>query len=527
MAALNFCYSTLCYIENLKAVYEGFMSVDYKSAKHICNVVRRQIQSCYPDLHLHFTIHGENKREEAFSKDKLEIMEHPAGQNLLSYPNEEETRKVMEKNRTRFVSIARYNSPGFLGFFQSSAYLAVSFINYERFFNTDTLKTHVLHIAWHAISLYNEYETYRREKTKEKPSTFLDEHNILIPNLTPQQHHHRNLLGDIFSACIQTMQGQEEAFEDLAKIRAMDTLGTQTGFRAEEFPFPMCVDTLEYVFRDNINQYKKNKKNLVQTAVKITQDIGGTYDPTSIEQWHSFSFPAQQMAWTGHDKETILGAAIYTGENTYAQSIADIISDTVEIKPRIVTNLQAYNPFTDAEVNERLHNKMCKELLSNLLRRLTCREDFTLIVEIINKQNDQLLEGKVMGWCVPALVPVADLVKNCGSMNLFDNLLNDAAEIFEKEVNNVPWETLSYLSRQIFYKHRDHGRVTWEQIQDITSQDDEFSSIFCGMMLAKQLKESDALQNALTDAQNPNNSEPDQKGMNISDFISPNAIKTK
>lgn len=502
------------------------MSVDYKSAKHICNVVRRQIQSCYPDLHLHFTIHDEDKREEAFYKDKPEICEHPAGDFLMSYPHEDIAKKIMSKNRTRFVSIAHSNSPGFLGFFQTSAYLAISFVNFSRFENTDILKTHILHIAWHAISLYSEYENYRRTKSKDKPDTFTDEHNVLIPNLTPRQLHHRNLLGDIFSACIQTMQGREEAFEELAKLRAGDTLGTQTGFRAEEFPFPMCVDTLEYIFRDNINQYKKNKKNIVHNAVKITEDIGGAYDPTSIQQWHSFSYPAQQMAWTGHDKETILGAAIYTGENTYAQSIADLISDTVEIKPKIVTNLQAYNPFTDNEANERLHKKMCKELLANLLRRLSRREDYTLIVEIINKQNDQLVAGKVMGWCVPALVPVADLVKNCGSENLFDQLINDAADIFNKEVENISWDTLAYLSQKIFFSRRDHGSITWERIQDITSKDDEFSSVFCGLMLAKQLKEADLIQEKVMPPPKDKNGEDESKGINISDFISPNAIKS-
>ena len=169
---------------------------------------------------------------------------------------------------------------------------------------------------------------------------------------------------------------------------------------------------------------------------------------------------------------------------------------------------------------------MCKELLANLLRRLSRREDYTLIVEIINKQNEQLVEGKVMGWCVPALVPIADLVKNCGSENLFDQLINDAADIFTKEVENISWDTLAYLSQKIFFSRRDHGTITWDRIQDITSKDDEFSSVFCGLMLAKQLKESDMIQEKVMPSSKEQKAEDSTKGINISDFISPNAIKS-
>jgi len=499
------------------------MSVDYKSAKHICNVVRRQVQSCYPDLYLHFTIHEDNGREKAFIEDSAEINEHPAGKYALNYPDIDATRKILGKNQTRFASIARFNNPGFLGAFQNNAYLGLCFLNYSRFDSIDSLKNHTLHIAWHAIALYKEYINHRKSKDKKTPDSFTDNHNIIIPKLTNHQIFHRNLMGDIFSASVQTLQGKEEAFELLSKQRITDTLTPKMGFRAEEFPFPMCIDTLEYVFKDNINQYKKNKKT-IQSAIKITEDIGSTHTSTSIEQWHSFSLPSQQLAWLGYDIETILGAALYTSDNTYVQSIADMISENISKKPKIIANLQDYNPYTNQEVNSRLHKKLCKELLETLQRNIANPENYNLIIDIINKQNLSLKEGKIMGWCVPALIPMADMIKKCPNDDIFESIFKDALARYEEEVDNIKWETLGVLSKHLFHIKRDNGYISWDNVLDIVSENDEFSSIHCGIMLARKLESEGKYEEAHSSINsNHDNNETD---INITDFISPNAIKS-
>ncbi len=502
--------------------YEGFMSVDYKSAKHICNVIRRQVQSCYPDLHIHFTIHKENEREKAFISDTAEISEHPAGKYMLNYPDIDAMRKILEQNRTQFIYISRFNNPGFLGVFQNNAYLALCFLNYTRFDTIDDLKSHTLHISWHAIALYKEYINYRRSKDKKASYDFTDNYNIIIPKLDNYQRFHRNLMGDIFSASVQTLQGKEKAFETLSKQRIIDTLTPKTGFRAEEFPFPICIDTLGYLFKDNIKQYKKNKKT-IQSAVKITEDIGNTHTSTSIEQWQSFSSPSQQLAWIGYNIETILGAALYTSDNTYVQSIADMISENISKKPEIITNIQDYNPYTNQEVNSRLHKKLCRELLETIQRNIANPEDYNLIIDIINKQNISLKEGKVMGWCVPALIPMADMIRKCPTDDIFENVFKDAICRYEEEVNNITWETLSELSKQLFHIKRDNGHLSWDDILDFISQNDEFSSIHCGIMLARQINDESKSQKT---PNNMNNTDKHKKTeVNITNFISPNAIK--
>ena len=44
------------------------MTVDPKSANHICNVIRRRLHEEYPDLAVVFILHEENKRRQAIPK---------------------------------------------------------------------------------------------------------------------------------------------------------------------------------------------------------------------------------------------------------------------------------------------------------------------------------------------------------------------------------------------------------------------------------------------------------------------------
>jgi len=458
------------------------MIIDPKTARHECNVIKRLVMRCYPRLHIQYIIHGENEREKAFGTESRLFTDHPAGRYILDHPDKETLNKVLKKRQSRFVCIAKENKPGFLGFFKQKSYLALCFINYDRFDNVETLRNHAYHIAWHAIALRNDYESsISSQKNNSTPLRFKEEYNILIPNLTPQEYYHRNLLGDIFSACIQTITEREEAFNVLTKQRITNTLHASAGFCAEQFPFPMCVDTLEYVFKHNIRQYKKNKRSVL-SAVKITEDVGATYEPTSIEKWHCFSIPAQQMAWAGYNAQTILGAALYTGENTYAQSIADMIAERMAINPQMVTALQDYNPFTNQEANARIHRKLCLDLLYNLLARLITPDDHKIVADVIKKQNDALLKGKVMSWCVPALIPIEELIRECPDKSMMPDLTNQAMEMFEKEIDEIPWETLAYLYNIIFMHRRDNKTITMQNLLDITADDEELSSVHYGLM---------------------------------------------
>lgn len=464
------------------------MSIDLKTARHECNVIKRIIMRCHPRLQIQFILHKENEREKAFATESRQLTNHPAGRYIFEHPDNNSLREILKENQSRFVCIAKQDNPGFLGFFKQKSYLALCFINYDHFDNIEKLRNHGFHLAWHAIALRNNYENSHSAQNKDSsPPKFKDEYNILSPDLSSQEHCHRNLLGDIFSACIQTIMGREKASDILAKQRIANTLSASTGFCAEYYPFPMCLDTLEHLFKTNIEQYKKSK-HPVLSAVEITEDIGTTYEPASIEKWHSFSIPAQQMAWTNNDIQTILGAALYTGENTYAQSIADMIAERLSIKPQIITNLQYYNPFTNQEANARMHRKLCLDLLYNLLAHLITPKDHQTVIEVIEKQNMALLEGNVMSWCVPALIPIEELIRECPDKNMMPDLTNQAMKLFEKEIDDSPWETKVYLYNIIFKHRRKNGNITMQELLDITADNEELSSIHFGLTQSQKIR---------------------------------------
>ncbi len=466
------------------------MSVDYKTAKHICNVIRRQIQGGIPDLYINFIVHGEGDRNTAFSAEQETILGHPAGAFAVNHLQDPQHSSLLAKNRSCFSILAYDKQPGFLGFFQSNSYLSICFINHERFQNESNLRNHAFHLAWHAVSLYKNFMDRSTDTSDSTQGLFKDESNILLTNLTPTQWKHRNLQADIFSASIQTLQGREDTLDTLSKQRMSDTLNATPGFIAENFPFPVCLDTLDFVFKNKITQYKKSKKPII-AATEIAEEIGKAYDDSSIEQWRSFSIPAQEMAWLGHDAKSILGAAIYTCENTYAQSIADMLAERMNIKPDVMPISQEYNPFTAQEANERIHNKLCNQLIDNILNNIHEQKKPAIIMDVIQKQNVLLQSASLIGWCSSALIQTKAYIERSDLSNDIAETLNHARIVFQEEMNSIPWDTLVHFSRALFSHRRNNIHQSMDDIIHIAEESDEFSSIHSALITAKSYNKND------------------------------------
>lgn len=492
------------------------MSVDYKTAKHICNVIRRQIQGGFPDLYINFIVHAEDKRKQAFSEDKESLSGHSAGDFAINHLQDPKHMSILEKNRSCFSILAYDKQPGFLGFFQSDSYLSILFINHERFPNEDNLRNHAFHLAWHAIALYRNFMDADTKGTNHSADLFKDSDNILRTDMTSAQWKHRNLQADIFAVSIQTLQGRENTLDILSKQRMSDTLHATPGFVAENFPFPVCLDTLDFVFQNKINQYKKSKKPII-AATEIAEEIGKAYDESSIEQWRSFSLPAQEMAWLGHNPKSILGAAIYTSENTYAQSIADMLAERMDIKPDVVSTSQEYNPFTAQEANERIHKKQCNQLIDNILNKIHEEKNHAIIMEVIQKQNIFLQDTSLIGWCSSALIQTKIYIEQSDLSNDIVGILKHARTVFQEEVNSIPWDTLVHFSRALFIHRRNNIHQTMDDIINIADKNDEFASIYHVLTTVNNKEDK-------TEAK-ANEVSPDDLPPNISDFISPNAVK--
>ncbi len=464
------------------------MSIDQKTARHICNVTRRQIQNAFPELHLHFCVHGENKRKETLTREIKALKEHPASKHLLEYHDTQAIDKIMQKNKTRFISMARHNKPGFLGFFRNNAYLALCVVNYERFSNEENLRNHIYLIVWHALSLYHDFLSKNKNKGNTNKITFIDDHNVLIPNLSMDELAFRNLSGDIFSACIQILLKRKNVIESISKQRITDTMTPHKGFRSEMFPFPVCADQLEAIMRNIKDNGTKNKRT-VQSAIRMTNEISQTYDETIIERWKSFSLPAQQMAWAGQTPETILGAALYTCENTYTQSTADMVAEETKIKPEPITSFHDHNPFTKDEANEQTHANLTQKTLETALNKIKTTSDHKILFEIANKQNELLRQGKAIGWCAGGLLRAVEMIKHCKDPSLLQSIIEQAKEVFTSECKSIEWDTLNHFAFCIFQERRKGRELSQEDLIQLSAKDDEFATIHNVLYALKLEKE--------------------------------------
>ena len=516
------------------------MAIDYKVALHQCRVLGRQIKVSYPELTPVFIVHEEKKRKEAIDQEAQNILDHPAGESILNY-----IKKIAgehpEENRSKFAGLAEYFSPGFLGFFRSREIICLFFVNVDRFDLQDDLKNQVLHMVWHALALYDDYmegmsKSSGRKKQTEKaggddkksgadnlsPSQerfSIIDGEVIIPKLSIQELCHRNLLADIFSSTLQYLHEQEDAIRKLAIQRMRDTLTPQVGFIAEKYPFPISLETLEFLFSENIKTLNK-KQRVIPQAVKITKDIGSTYKISAIKQWRSFSIPAQEMAWCGFAPETILGAAIYTNENTYVRSIADMIAEYMEIKPEIFSSLDDYNPFADQELNQRLHENLCRKDFQSLLDKLRTRDDYISFLRMANKHNDKMKNGNPVGWASHALITVSDIIRSSKPRDSVNNLKPVLQQTFEEQMKKIDWKNIRSVARYLFRKKRDGIEINYDLISNIPEKNEDIKIIKSAFETLHERSEE------LNDDIEIRGME-DAKGFtgNISKYISPNALK--
>lgn len=500
------------------------MAVDLNNARHICNVARRTVHSQFPELHIHFVLHGENQRAKSFSRDKHVIEEHPAGEKMTRHLLGAQSENILKRNKSQFVAISCHNKPGFLGFFKNDQYLAVCCVNYDRFSSKEHLRMHSYHMVWHALALFQDYKSQDDDKARLNLFNTID--GVLVPTLNTVQKCHRNLLADIFSCSVQMMLGKDNALDTLAKQRMTHTLTPETGFMAEKFPFPVCCDTLDFLFQNNISNYDKSKK-AVLSAVKLTEDTGKTYDPSSIEQWHAFSAPAQIMAWSGHTPEEILGSALYTGEDAYVQSIADMISERLNIKPQAITHFQSYNPFTTQDVNTRTHQKLCKAAFDKSWKKASATMTADAFFNEAKAQNEQLKENQALGWCAPALIKAGETLEASASSSDEQEraqMKSIAWDSFANALAECPWDTVLAFNKKFFEMRRNGLDNTADNLIKLATSDQNAFAVIHDALTHS------TLDNAGTSAeQDPDDSItqiPSQgQKKNITDFISENAIK--
>ncbi len=421
------------------------MHRETNAIEYALNVVKREIQAEFPDLTCIFMSHPDHKRYLGLRKKQEEILAHPAGARAI-----EHLKTSLEAPETPSIFTGLYQTveKRFFSLVKKDVCLALFFINTDECLTMDALGLSFRHQAylllWQALT--------QKEQARSAPLS-LTEQTIRIhaPALSRTERLRQNLLGDCFSAMMQAQHGEKNAIAGLMKTRCELALSATRHYRPEDFPFPIVLDSISLVYQD-LKDHCPPRSGPVAHTIYMTKEIGYIYDTTNLEEWESFCQNAQKMAWAGHAKSEILGAALYSTDNAYTRTTGHIMAETLHINAVPLKNHEQYNPFEEQESNARHHFKRAKSIFEKALGGITVSDNPSLFLMETERLNALFLkESQPSGWCA---LPLIDAFKayNASQINRIENI----SQAFAKTLSAIPWADIETL-HGIFLENRRTG----------------------------------------------------------------------
>jgi len=215
----------------------------------------------------------------------------------------------------------------------------------------------------------------------------------------------------------------------------------------------------------------------LKTARHISLDVGHAFDEHNIQQWWDFSIPAQDMAWRGFKKEEILGAAVNTSDNPFVRSIGYLIQEVTNIEPVSAASLEhSYNAFVDPDKIMKLHREMVDTIFEEAVSQGLDESSSRALLNAANKQNEDLTEGRILGWCANALQDAARAFERA----LLNGSNPDQAARMHFEGNKADtasWDTLKELGKNIVDQRRQGIAVTMGHVAEICHNHPAFAPV--------------------------------------------------
>jgi hypothetical protein len=179
------------------------------------------------------------------------------------------------------------------------------------------------------------------------------------------------------------------------------------------------------------------------------------------------------MAWTGHNKTEILGAAVYSNEDAYIRSTAYIVAETLNTDPVPLKHHDFYNPFADDAVNERLHLKRAKATFVEVIERAAVQDDPGEILMALRRANADLLDGNPAGWCAPALLRAYQIYKNPPDQNTTP--AEQASATFHEALAETPWSLIAKLHKTLIDERRGGTKLTPDLAAEIAKCEEDIA----------------------------------------------------
>ncbi|AGH97535.1 hypothetical protein [Micavibrio aeruginosavorus] len=439
------------------------MPIPSDLAEQICHSVARQVRDHDRTVHLVFLAHRNGQRLEALSSASQELLTHPAGEAAIRM-----LKTGQDDERSAFLGLGTWRESLFGGLASQDNILALATFNMDEIDNAHAARALAWHLAWFALrmaALRNnpDYETDFRG-------------GILLPDPNDTTNPATCMRADVFSSIMGCIDGDKNAIEQLAHDRAMAALQRRPGATPEQYPFPLAKDATEYAYAEMVRRPPPRKKQ-IDTAMKIAEQIGLTYDGVSLNQWIYFCQPAQDMAWRGEPRDIILSAAVNTSHDTFIRATGFLVSELTRIQPASIHAIHdIHSPFAEDKYNQRLHERMVDRVIHDVIEIGMGSRNSTAFRDAANRQNEGLIDGHIAGWCAAALQAAGRAFE--AALASGSKTPDEAARReFEGTRHKTAWESLRTIGENIMEKYRQGHIVTFSDILDFCEDTPALASI--------------------------------------------------
>ncbi|MEM9470243.1 MAG: hypothetical protein AAF988_08785, partial [Pseudomonadota bacterium] len=396
-----------------------------------------------------------------------EIIVHPASNAAQSI-----IRKQATNNHTSFLGLAIYQKKSMLGFKTHDQIIGLANINIDEF-ETIAEAEHVAHhLAWHTIDLFE----IRREPLYRKKFA----NGPMVPKRSSLNLSKANLQADIYAALLLSLKGKTNNLDVVKKRRAIGSLVTKSQHKPEDYPFLMAQEACQFAIEELMNN-PPAEEDYIKDARNISLDIGQAFDEMSIRQWWNYATPAQDMAWRGFSKKDILGAAVNTCDDTFVRATGLMVAEAVELEPSSAESIKySYNAFLDTKSLAISHAELVDTVFEEAISMAqgddnTDGEGSRALIDAANRQNEDLTEGRILGWCANALQEAAQAFEKALSSGASPS---QAARMqFEGNKGDTSWDMLKELGEDIIDQRRQGFAVTMGHIAEIAHSNPAFAPV--------------------------------------------------
>lgn len=432
------------------------MALQFDTVSQLCQQITRQVKENFKVLTVHFVIHHDGQRNEALGITAQEIIHHPAAETamrIMQHP------RLNEESSLMGTAVARHNV--FMGLAWRDDLLALCTLNIDHLENIKDGRRQAWHLTWHAIDAHN-YHSHPNSRTG--PAG-----DVIIRRRSATEMARANLQADTFSAIMCAFQGDKGALRDVGKFRALNALSTRSAHMPEFYPYAIAMDATEFSFNE-LGKKLPSKRSMIPAALKIARAVDRAIDKEALMNWFSFCEPAQDMAWRGFNKQDILSAAINTSPDTFVRSTGHLIKDMIAVEPSSFLNVSDYySPYADQAVNEKLHEKLVEQIFEDVIAKGISQHNADPFIKLANKQNEDLSEGRMMGWCAAGLQAAARAME--GSKEGDRQTEQLVRKEFQNNKDMTNWETLQNLGNRIVQHQRDGEIITLSRLSEIAGED--------------------------------------------------------